>query len=398
MKEFKSVFIKYIKDYRLILCVYIFIVIISSIIKYLEGPKVMAGVMTTHYNNYLTFKFSFLHLIHNQDIYIYHPTDYLDLFKYSPAFAVFMGLFSYLLNLIGLILWNLLNSIPLFFAVKQLPNIDDKFKVSILWFILIQMLTSIQNSQSNGLVLAIFIYLYIYLEKDNPFISSLFFIIGIFIKIYSGVSFLLILFYPNKTKFIVYSFLWTLIFTFIPLLLISPNQLLFTYQSWFRMLTTDYLGSTGLSVMGWLNSWFAYQPGNNIVLIVGFILLLVPLINFKKYQDRGYRILYLGLMLIWVIIFNHKAESPTFIIAICGIGLWYFLLERTKTSLVIVIVAFVFTSLSSSDIFPHYVREHIINPYVLKVIPSIFIFFCLLYQLTFNRYKIREKVLILKNE
>ena len=108
-----------------ILILFSVLIITASVIKYFEGPKIMSGVLTTHYNNFLTFKYSFFHLIEYKDLYLYYPQNHWDLFKYSPAFAVFMGFYAYLPEILGLILWNLTNFIPLFFAIKLLPGINS---------------------------------------------------------------------------------------------------------------------------------------------------------------------------------------------------------------------------------------------------------------------------------
>ena len=45
--------------------------------------------------NYQIFANSFVHLIHHQNLYLSF-NDGLDLYKYSPTFALFMGVFSWM--------------------------------------------------------------------------------------------------------------------------------------------------------------------------------------------------------------------------------------------------------------------------------------------------------------
>ncbi len=377
-----------------ILILFSVLIITASVIKYFEGPKVMSGVLTTHYNNFLTFKYSFFHLIENKDLYLYYPQNHWDLFKYSPAFAVFMGFYAYLPEILGLILWNLTNFIPLFFAIKLLPGIKIELKAFLLWFILIELMTSIQNAQSNGLTLALMLFGFVFLEKKNPLWASFFLVLSVLIKIFGVVAFAIVIFYPDKLKFILWSLMWIIVFLFIPLIFVNIDQLIFIYKSWFKLLTTDYSESIGLSVMGWLRTWFGLNPGNNIIILVGSILLIVPLIKYKKWNEITFRLLYFALILIWVIIFNHKAESPTFVIAMCGIGIWYFTQEKKPLNFLLVILAFILTSLSPTDLFPPYIREHLIKPFVLKAIPAIFICVLLYYQLVFGKYKKNNSVIL----
>ena len=120
----------------------------------LAGPKVYVsgGRPYIDYNNFRIFKFSFYHLIHYRDIYRLFPDDHWDLYKYSPAFALCFGLLSWLPDTIGLFLWNLINALCLFAGVRLLPVLSDEKKSWILLFGLLEMLLSIQNTQSNGLM------------------------------------------------------------------------------------------------------------------------------------------------------------------------------------------------------------------------------------------------------
>ena len=99
----------------------------------------------------------------------------------------------------------------------------------------------------------------------------------------------------------------------------------------------------------------------------------------------------LASILIWTVIFNHKAESPTFIIAICGIAIWYFSKQRNWPDTILVITAFIFTSMSVTDIFPPFVRNHYFIPFVIKVAPCIFIWIKIMYELLFEDYN-KQKI------
>ncbi len=347
-----------------------------------------AGRLYTHYNNYMTFKHSFIHLIQNKDLYIEYPDEHWDLYKYSPTFALFMFPFYYLPNLLGLLLWDLLNSLFLFFAIKSL-HIHDRTKSLILWFTAIELLTSIQNEQSNGLVAGLLILAFAMFEENKPFFATLFISISAYIKIFGIAGFLLILFYPKKVKSIFYSIFWMLTLALLPLLVISPAQLKFLYLRWFELLRWDYSESAGLSVMGWLNSWFKFNPPKDLIVAIGALILLVPLLNFKNYEKFIFRLTFLASILIWVVIFNHKAESATYVIAISGVALWYFIQKRKTENLILLIFAFIFTSLSPTDIFPKFLRDAFVIPYVLKAVPCIFIWFKLNFELIFQKLEPR---------
>jgi hypothetical protein len=89
----------------------------------------------------------------------------------------------------------------------------------------------------------------------------------------------------------------------------------------------------------------------------------------------------LASILIWVVIFNHKAESPTFIIAMAGVAVWFMAGKKNTLNISLLLCAFIFVSLSSTDIFPRYVKVHLIVPYCLKAVPCIFIWFKIIYDM-----------------
>jgi hypothetical protein len=80
-----------------------------------------------------------------------------------------------------------------------------------------------------------------------------------------------------------------------------------------------------------------------------------------------------------VVIFNHKAESPTFIIAISGVAIWFFSQPRNTVNIVLLALALVLTQLSPTDLFPSSIKSSVFIPYVLKVVPIILIWIKLLY-------------------
>jgi hypothetical protein len=364
-----------------VLGVYIFITVIASLAEMGKGPHVFDGTAYTHYNNYLIFKYSFFHLIHGQDLYTLYPKEHWDLYKYSPSFAVCMGLWAYLPDFMGLILWNLLNALVLFFAVRQLPVGNDRMKVAVLWLVLLEMLTSIQNAQSNALIAGLIIFAFSFFEKRHLLPASLCIVLTVFIKLFGLVALALFLLYPRKLTFIGYTIGWTLLLALFPLLFVSANQLEYLYVSWLRLLAADHSTSLGLSVMGWLESWFGLTGPKNTVVLAGVLLFGLPLLRRKAYPSAGFRLLLLASVLIWVVIFNHRAESPTFVIAMSGVALWYFSQERRKENLLLLCLAFALTSLSPTDLFPAYVRDHLVVPYTLKAVPCILIWFKILYEM-----------------
>ena len=199
-------------------------------------------------------------------------------------------------------------------------------------------------------------------------------------------AFTLYLLYPQKGKIALYTALWGVVLFFLPLLVIDFEQLKFLYSQWFNLVQSDHSASLGISILKILESWFNFQPGKIWIVITGVVLFCIPLVQFKKYDSLHFRQLVLCSILIWVIIFNHKAESSTFIIAMSGVAIWFFTGQRKPLDIALIILAFILTSLSPTDIFPSSIRREIIIPYALKALPAVLIWGKIIFELTAEKH------------
>ena len=84
-------------------------------------------------------------------------------------------------------------------------------------------------------------------------------------------------------------------------------------------------------------------------------------------------------VLVWVVIFNHMAESATFIIAVGAIYVAFATYDNLpKGILALLIFMLLTTELGPSDIYPKIWRTWIVETAQLKVFPCILIWFVLL--------------------
>ncbi len=376
-----------LKNPKWILVVYVLFAIAASLQDFFLTKTATEPMgFYTHYNNYMIFKHSFFNLLAGENLYIHHYDQFIDLFKYSPAFALFFGGLAVLPDWLGLTLWNVLNAVVLMWALYLVFPKDKKSTAILLLLVLIEALTSFQTHQSNGLMAGLIILGWRAMERQNLIAATGFLMATVFIKIFGIVAFILFLFYPNKLKSFLYSLMWFLFFFFIPLSATHPATLWMQYENWGIMLANDHSISYGISVMGWLNSWFGLSQGKNLVLLFGTVILLVPLLRFSEWKNLKYRLLYLSSLLIWMVIFNHKAESPTFVIAMAGAALWFLLSKKTTFDIVLIVLALIFTSLSPTDIFPKMVRSGFFVPFAIKVIPMILIWIKINWELIFANH------------
>lgn len=367
------------KSLVFVLIIYIILSATASIQSYLLINK--SYPQYTQYNNYVIFKQSFFHLKENTNLYTHYYNEHGDLFKYSPTFALLFAPLSYLPDIVGLSLWNLINAFVFFLSIYLLPGIHQKQKLYIYLFCLIEVMTSLQNEQSNALVCGLIILGFAMLEKRHYALATLFIIGTVYIKLFGVVAVSLFLFYPQKWKLALYAVIWAVILFFAPIILIGFDSLTNQYGNWVEMLKEDHNTSNGLSVIGFIDSWFNLSVSKTGIVLAGAFAFCLPLIQWKKYGNYIFRLFVLSSVLIWVIIFNHKAESSTFVIAISGVSIWYFSGSKSTINTVLIIIAFVLTSLSPTDIFPQTIRDNYVIPYALKALPCILIWIKILFDL-----------------
>lgn len=392
MKSIKLTIINFISNWRVLAVIFALLAIIASVQSLTMGMKTFydGGLQYTDYNNYIIFKKSFSHLINSQDLYIPYPNEHWDLYKYTPTFSVLFSLFHYLPDWPGLIIWNLLNSLIIVFSIYYLPKLSYLQKGSVLLILAIELMTSLQNSQSNGLIAGLLLLSLGLLERKKYFIAILCIALTIFIKPFGIVGFALLLLYPNKLKNFIYSVIIFVALLLLPLIFIDFKQLEILYTSYFNLIANDHntnalfsnIGPTyGYSIMGIINSWFSVDFSQNIVVIFGIIIFLIPLYKINAFKETEFRSYLLSSILIWIVIFNHKAESPTFIIAVTGIALWFINTNKSPINITLILLVIVFTSLSSSDLFPKQIRETFLIPYKIKALPCALIWLKIIYEM-----------------
>jgi len=371
-----------VSNKKIILVIYILFALAASI-QSLIGTKTYheGGIVYNRYNNYTIFEKSFDHLKNYQDLYILYPEEHWDLYKYTPSFSVFFAAFNALPDWLGLSLWNLLNALVLLSAIYYLPRLSIFQKGCASIIVLIELMTSMQNQQSNALIAGLIVFSFGLLERNKSFWATLCIVFSIFIKLFGIVGFAIFLFYPQKWKSALYAIFWTAVLAVLPLLVIDVEQYTKLFYSYINLLKNDHEISYGYSVMGWLDSWFSLAINKNVIILIGVFIFLVPLCKFRFYTDFMFKYLVLTSVLLWIVIFNHKAESPTFILAMTGVALWFIQSEKNNLNIALFAFAFVFTTLSPTDIFPRFLREEFVKPYVLKAVPCILIWVKIIYDM-----------------
>ena len=370
--------------------IFLFFMALAAVIACVSWGQSQDMALHTRYNNFVIFKHSFFHLIHNQDLYTFYQPEYYDLYKYSPSFALCMGVFAWLPDLPALILFNVANAVVLIIAVRKLPFSQKNLNIFLL-LILIETMISFTSSQVNALITGLLVLAWYFLENDKPWWATLFIVITFYIKIFGIVGLALCLLYPSRWKSALATICWIIVIGIMPLLVISPSQLLFLYKSWGTLLSHDHGASVGVSLYGWWHTWFGFDMNKQWFVLIGALLFCLPLLRVRSWAQPVYRLHMLASVLIWVVIFNHKGESPTYVIAMAGIGIWYYTQAPARSNLVLLLLALVFTSFSSTDLItPYKVARTWVEPYAVKAVFCSIIWFKLIWDLTFGKLESRK--------
>lgn len=276
-------------------------------------------------NNFHTFRWAFWNLIGGQDLYILHPSQHADLFKYSPTFALLFAPFALPPFALALLGWNLLNGLLLYYAVgKLLPDRRGTIALAVMYA---GYLLTIDGTQSNGLVAALIVLAFIALERRQQVHASLAIAAGALVKLFPLAALSLALAQPRRLRFALVFAAVSLALILLPLVAVPPDELLEQYQSWWALERVDAL-DRGASVMALLAIALDFTGPNWPIQLAGTALLFAPLLSGAASRDAGVRVRLLASLLVYCVLFNHKAEQPTFIVAFAGIAIWHAISPR----------------------------------------------------------------------
>ncbi|MFN9951067.1 MAG: hypothetical protein ACK53B_09915, partial [Bacteroidota bacterium] len=78
--------------------------------------------------------------------------------------------------------------------------------------------------------------------------------------------------------------------------------------------------------------------------------------------------------------FSSASESPSFVLAVTGAGIWLSLGQKPwkKSSIFLLVLLFLLTILSQTDIIHAYIRNNFIQAYSLKALPCAIIWIVIL--------------------
>jgi hypothetical protein len=235
---------------------------------------------------------------------------------------------------VGYTLWTAINLLLPVLAIFRLKGVSNNGKIAFFTLLLLEGFTSALNSQSNGLMLGLLLFAFVALQNGKISQAVLFIWLTAFIKLFGVLFFAMLLVFPGAfRKSLVRIPVIFVVLYLLPLPILGWHGLQKQYASMFNLLAHDHGYFVKYSVMGWLKQWFGLKPNKNLVLMLGLgmqcIPLLILIVKQKLWRNGSlkrlnpdsldrWQILFAASWLIWMVIFNHMAESATYVIAVGG--------------------------------------------------------------------------------
>jgi len=337
------------------------------------------------FNNFTVYQYSVFHFFQELPLYDAYP-QYHGHFFYNPTFSILFIPYAYLPTPLGILAWVLTLMMTFYYALRLLPIQRDKV-IFIYFFSLIELVTALQNLDTAPMVAACIFATFVYAERQDYFRATFFPNIGFFVKGYVAIGACFLMMRKFKPRVYPYVFFWFSFFLLLPLIKYSPTELYQIYQDWGSSYASKRIFNVGVSAMGLLRNFFGIPVSVWHTQIAAGLLLILTMVRItfrKNYAQEKFH--FLSYILIWVVIFNHLADSSTYIIAVPGVAIWYLISERTWIDKLLLGLTFVVTILSPTDLFPAFIRQKIVEPYTLKALGPTLVFLLLQYELIFSNF------------
>lgn len=283
------------------------------------------GVWNRDHTTFSIFRQSFLHLVNHQNLYAAYPAEQgasaADLFKYSPSAAVLFAPMTLLPFPVALLLWNAANAGLLVYALTRL--LPPRQANLALLLLAPETFVALQSSSSNGLVAALILLAACAYEEGRLVRAGYAVVVGASIKVFPLASFVFALLQARRRRAVVGALVAFLLVLALPLLVVSPQELLQQYRWWGGLQARDASDMLfGLSLMRQLREWSGISWPNWTIQLLGTGFFLLPLALRGVGQTASFRIQYLCSLLVYVVLFNHQAERQSYIIAAAGCVIW----------------------------------------------------------------------------
>lgn len=346
------------------------------------------------HNNFLIFRGVFWHTLNGLPLYGEYPEEYFDSNYYGPFFSIVIAPFALMPEWLGLLAWHVCLAMFLYVAVRRLP-VRWGIQLALLWFCAHELLTALFMSQYNVAIAAGVLLTYTCVERQREAWAAMFIVLGTMVKLYGIVGLPFLLFSRHKVRFVAWLLVWCAVMFVAPMVLSSPEYVVQQYHEWWLALTGKntanlFAGGQNISFLGMVRKISGCASYSDLWLIVpGMALFGLPLLRWRQWQHTPFRLAILASVLMFTVLFSTGSESSTYIIALVGVALWFWTSPwpGSRWDIALMVLAFIITSMSPSDLFPAYIRKTWIQPYALKALPVAVIWLRMTWQLLTRDYR-----------
>lgn len=343
--------------------------------------------------DYSIFYHSFWHAWQQMPLYIIYPEDG-NYFLYGPLFTVLMAPLAVLPYQLGRLLWMLIITVVPFWSIRK-TCFTRYQQVFILWFVAAEAYLCTLDSESNSLILACLIFSFYLIDKEEDRWAALLIALGTTTKLFGIVGLAFLPFSHHKLKLIGWTAAWTAILLVLPMLVFGVDYISQQYLAWYDVLVhknelNQFAAGQNVSLLGIVRKVSGCATYSDLWLMIpGMVLFALPYLRFKQYQHAAFRQTILASVLMFIILFATSSENYGYIIAMTGVAIWYTAApwKRSKWDVALMVLAFILTSMSSSDLFYKPLWREVIKPYSLKALPVTIIWLKLTYELCKRDYE-----------
>lgn len=252
-------------------------------------------------------------------------------FLYPPVFCVVFFPIFMLPTWLGPYVWNLLHYSLFFFAVWTLPKPLASYRMKIILFLFSVLLQNVFFFQYNLVVCYIFLFAFTLLERNKPFWAVLLIMFSATTKIYGIVELGLLFCYPKVWRNFGYAILCGIGLFLLPA--VNPAFNVFDLYGDVRDNLLNHHSAVeypGLLFARGLKSFLL--PNFRIVQIA--VLVVLGALFFwrhQRWQDFRFRVQALAIIMGYVIILSDSPETHTYIIALMGYLMAFWLQPKHTT-------------------------------------------------------------------
>jgi hypothetical protein len=340
-----------------IAALYALIALVVAVLRFAPG----------RHNVFLIFRSSFFNLLAGANLYATNLKQHLDHFRYSPTFALLFAPFAVPPVNAGIVLWCLVNFFALFLALRAL--LPDRQARLVQLLVLVDLARSSENCQSNGIIAALMIAAFLAYERSWTWRGAWAVTGGAAIKIFPLGAGLFALLRPFRARALLALAAAGIVLVLLPLPIIGPHLLLQEYRWWLGNESGEVFKPM-YSVMDLMDAWTGTYWRRWPIQLAGLAVMLAPLaLRRDAWGQLDFRRRVLCSLLCFSVLFNHGAESPSYVISTAGIAIWYASGPRDVRHGVLLALTLLLVTVATSDLVPDLWRARVLNPSRAKVVP-----------------------------